>query len=1000
MKQKYLLMLTAVILLSAPGAVNAQSEENDYSLGTSLCGGFFNPSSPEAAAMSRYGDLNVSLFTGALAQDIPIYVYKDNDFDIPVSISYGSTGFKPGQALGSLGLGWFLNVGGVITREVRGIPDEATNLEYVKKDEGNGAEEDAYHLAEVLSGSGSPYLAKSIISGYYQSHKLNVSGYASLYAGLNYVNDYDYAYTGELGSEYLLCRRKQASSGGQDPYLAVEVEPDVYHYNFLGYKGSFVLQPGGRIIVFDANTPAGEITVTYNWSPTVPLQGSFEISTGDGTIYTFGLREDAESTDEQNANTFDPSYTAGSWRLTRIQTQTGRVAQFVYSSVNQKKYSYQPAITIDHLKTTDTRGHVSKNWEHRPETVSIRQMIVNIADNYPISQIIINDRATVNFDYSDGLLSQVAVVNNENQEIHKATLTYKKKNPVVFLKSLSISGKGKTMFDYYDEDANYPVVRTPGIDWYGYYNGQNYWHTTNYSENGVNAMWNTRNALLGSGRSVYDFTKTKMGMLKRITYPTGGYSEIVYGQNKYGRDYTVMGASSGSYTTAGLRVERIDNCYRDGTLAQKRSFEYSDIGGGSSGVLIARPLIYTHYQLVSNYLTIDRECVSTTSQLGFGRPNIEYTRVVETVEGLDSSEGKMITEYIFASSVSSPLSEYYHSATSQPVVLGGFNLSFTEIGSEEHEFQRSAGSLYSGKVLSRTVYANSLAPTNIVNRNENTYALFTIPNCVNDSGDYVLLPSMYRSTYSERYVARMSSYVGNSSESVYGEDHNLIYTKDKTVVLNTLGRETTITMLASDGASEIINIGYNNALPARVETTIQTKGGTVCDAKKYQYGQVSLSPNVSAILPTTIYRGKYSGGSTVSWDPVLYVDQYDTYGNPVQTRDANSFPTSYLWGYKGQYLSAKIEGLNYTQACTLTGTTSGAQGNIGNNANVLRNTNGVRVSTWSWKPLVGILSETDPSGRSNNYTYDTEGRLASISKEGSTLKTFEYKYAYPTEISQ
>lgn len=57
--------------------------------------------------------------------DIPLYTYRDVDFEIPVALTYSSNGLLPNVQAGSSGLGWFLSAGGTITREVNGFPDEA-----------------------------------------------------------------------------------------------------------------------------------------------------------------------------------------------------------------------------------------------------------------------------------------------------------------------------------------------------------------------------------------------------------------------------------------------------------------------------------------------------------------------------------------------------------------------------------------------------------------------------------------------------------------------------------------------------------------------------------------------------------------------------------------------------------------------------------------------------------------------------------------------------------
>lgn len=76
-----------------------------------------NPAT-ESAQMIRYGNNVPSLYTGAMEYSIPVYTYSDPDFTIPISLDYHFDGFRPAQASGTVGYGWNLGCGGIITREI------------------------------------------------------------------------------------------------------------------------------------------------------------------------------------------------------------------------------------------------------------------------------------------------------------------------------------------------------------------------------------------------------------------------------------------------------------------------------------------------------------------------------------------------------------------------------------------------------------------------------------------------------------------------------------------------------------------------------------------------------------------------------------------------------------------------------------------------------------------------------------------------------------------
>jgi YD repeat-containing protein len=54
------------------------------------------------------------------------------------------------------------------------------------------------------------------------------------------------------------------------------------------------------------------------------------------------------------------------------------------------------------------------------------------------------------------------------------------------------------------------------------------------------------------------------------------------------------------------------------------------------------------------------------------------------------------------------------------------------------------------------------------------------------------------------------------------------------------------------------------------------------------------------------------------------------------------------------------------------------------------------ITTYTHKPLVGIKQQTDPSGVTIYYDYDSFGRLSTIKNDDadeSLLKSYEYHYA-------
>lgn len=87
------------------------------------------PRTPNVAALEKFGDYPVGYHTGTVNVSVPIFQFQlSNTLTLPISIDYHTSGIKVEELPSSVGLGWALNAGGCISREVRGIRDEEPGL--------------------------------------------------------------------------------------------------------------------------------------------------------------------------------------------------------------------------------------------------------------------------------------------------------------------------------------------------------------------------------------------------------------------------------------------------------------------------------------------------------------------------------------------------------------------------------------------------------------------------------------------------------------------------------------------------------------------------------------------------------------------------------------------------------------------------------------------------------------------------------------------------------
>src|SRR3989304_992007 len=81
------------------------------------------PPSPDAISMVNSG----ALYTGSVPVVIPIATLNSRQLSTSISLSYSGGGVKVSEVASCVGLGFGLNYGGVITRVVKGKPDDDAN---------------------------------------------------------------------------------------------------------------------------------------------------------------------------------------------------------------------------------------------------------------------------------------------------------------------------------------------------------------------------------------------------------------------------------------------------------------------------------------------------------------------------------------------------------------------------------------------------------------------------------------------------------------------------------------------------------------------------------------------------------------------------------------------------------------------------------------------------------------------------------------------------------
>ena len=158
------------------------------------------------------------------------------------------------------------------------------------------------------------------------------------------------------------------------------------------------------------------------------------------------------------------------------------------------------------------------------------------------------------------------------------------------------------------------------------------------------------------------------------------------------------------------------------------------------------------------------------------------------------------------------------------------------------------------------------------------------------------------------------------------------------------------------------------------------------------YKQVS-----NMILPDVISVKYTSNGAA---EPRIVYNNYDSHGNPMCIIKDNVDTIVYLWGYNYQYPIVEIRGATYQEVMTKMPATLNSiltkidpEGADFNSINSVRNAlPNAQFTTYTYKPLIGIESITDPRGITMRYEYDSFGRLMKIIQNGKVMESYDYHY--------
>lgn len=432
--------------------------------------------SPEGASLGKYGDIPISLFKGIPEVNIPMYTIQKGNITLPVSINYSSSGIKVNEIATNVGLGWTLSAGGAVT--------SATN------------DKSDFRYAKTLPINTSNFNPNSGIA------------------------DADY----EFAKNYIK---------GTGLY---DLQPDYFYYNFCGNSGKFF---------FDAENQVG-YSIPKNDYKIYRDSNGLRFTDIRGTVYTFNSGELSSVGD--SVVTGSPKPALGipfvqTLYLTKIQDAKGNILNLEYTPTQYKYVSGCEEVKYQLIPNNASCPTIGPSIIYKIQRI-VGPKIKRISSSDNSVEILFRYSATDREDL-EYVSSSADSVSALNQVIVRSfgkviktfsldhdyfrTTNYSPNEPAnvkalktrLKLTSVTESGNKPYLFNY-EESVALPARLSFAADYWGYYNGKN----SNLTGIPTNPTYN----FTGANRDP-DPAFTQAGILKKVTYPTGGFTNINYQQN-------------------------------------------------------------------------------------------------------------------------------------------------------------------------------------------------------------------------------------------------------------------------------------------------------------------------------------------------------------------------------------------------------------------------------------------------------------------------------------
>jgi|WetSurMetagenome_2_1015567.scaffolds.fasta_scaffold02548_4 YD repeat-containing protein len=1071
------------------------------------------PPPPEAAALGRFGECPVSLFTGKANISIPLYEIQVNDFKLPINLTYNTQGNRVSDIASWVGLGWTLNAGGVITRTIKGLPDEIVY---------NGYSTDLENLGNA-GDKVDQYFADGVCDD-----PVTTNNYSEILALMD------------------------ISEGLMDG------EPDEYYFNFNQYSGKFIIHENNVIQIMPLNN---QLTLSYS---TIGEQTagkpnhieSFVITTPDGVKYYFGNEARDETVEVhtrlrlQKVSDFiqsgDASYPRSlytgnkssyinenlfynSWYLYKIVLpNSGGEIQFSYetdrvniiTNFNDVYFvDKEPNLELDFntIQRTFTESYIDTkrlkriSWDegdilfnkNESKRIDIDRSITDPNAGYSLSSIEVNNYLNeivhiINFETS------YFTSNNSfnNSETEDCPGFFKR----LRLDNVSIDDK-KYSFTYDLQEM--PARYSPQMDFWGFYKHMDIQNNTLnriarpliyvYPEDLNNAIYkgiysiyprsNIGNEIIlpGSDRTP-NLLNAQANILKKITYPTGGWDEFSYelhsflidGSERSGGGLRIKSITSFDGITHDNDITKLYT-YSDGRILQVPDYAKHNIANSyfaeNENPLVKWSRLTTIYSLGTN-------CQGLTQggTVGYSEVSEKFINQVSqnSVNGIKKYYYLFPGDYLSQNDLCNVCQYFGCLYTKSMPITNTYDLSWLKyynIGYENANYNKWDNYPFlenpdidfaRGLLAKEEWYDND--GQNIVRSKEYQYGYIHDPYILYSvKAQYYCKEHVFFSIFDDQW---------NRVITVEDQAFDIRWGLKKTIISNSFLKKEIETIKDLTNSTSLIKATeylYNDRMLISQVSSTNSDGCIIKDKYKYpsDYEFTGTPTNESALgikhlkdqnqinFPIEhVVTKSFSGNEVVtsgslmlpkvqtpenvfpkvimkieSTNPIpnfqlsninsndLSFDNnyrdfhsFDLYqeANPVllQQHKVDDIYISYKWGYQNSYPVVKAENISYSELNQvinnlkpdfnafldglgdLSSSTSKTNWKDFNN-DLRSNTSLLKglITTYTYKPLIGVTSVTDPAGYTTYFEYDSSGRLiVERDDDGNIVKKYEYHY--------